>query len=377
LIGHSSSVYHAAQVGPLVWTGSWDKSICAWNPQAHEFVRKIETSHTDAISLILPLWVPSRNAWDVATASWDRSIHVWHVPASYADSSSPPGSVENAFVDNNAEGQQANFQTGSSNTTEAKRPPPQRAFSYTNVNQSPNPGQLPITSPRGRGGKKGGPGASRPKNFMVNPQQTVTQTNGPTSPPPAPPKKRIPPQSISTDDLYSTSNTLANGPVPSEALLNPPPTNIPAPLVNIPAPLVNIPAPSTIVPPIPQPLPPINSTAVPKVPNSSLELPKSIDDCITRTQELSIELKNIEVEQIKIATEIDLHENLMVSTLTSRDIKEESEAWTQMKTRLYELLRKETEMDSKRSKKASQILEVSQLRRMHFIKNIVRCKGSE
>jgi hypothetical protein len=82
---HSATVYCLAQVGPLVWSSSWDKSICAWDPSTLQFIRKIENRHTDAISWMSPRWRPDVKGWDVWTGSWDRSIQVWFVPETYTE----------------------------------------------------------------------------------------------------------------------------------------------------------------------------------------------------------------------------------------------------------------------------------------------------
>jgi hypothetical protein len=62
---HNATVYCAAAVGPLVWTCSWDKSICAWEPTTLQLITKIPNKHTDAISWILPVWKQSYNGWEV------------------------------------------------------------------------------------------------------------------------------------------------------------------------------------------------------------------------------------------------------------------------------------------------------------------------
>jgi hypothetical protein len=82
---HNATVYCVVAVGPLVWSSSWDKSICAWDPTTLQFVRKIDNRHTDAISWMTPRWRQDVQGWDVWTGSWDRSIQVWFVPKSYAD----------------------------------------------------------------------------------------------------------------------------------------------------------------------------------------------------------------------------------------------------------------------------------------------------
>lgn len=82
--GHSSTVYHIIKIGDLVWSSSWDTTICWWKTNPVELVYKMPNRHTDAISYVLPVWREELNGWDVWSSSWDRSCQVTFIPSSYA-----------------------------------------------------------------------------------------------------------------------------------------------------------------------------------------------------------------------------------------------------------------------------------------------------
>jgi hypothetical protein len=95
--GHSAAVYHIERVGDLIWSCSWDTTICWWRTtptsSTVELVAKMPNRHSDAVSYLLPIWREHLNGWDVWSASWDRSCQVTFVPASYAQHLPAPDSI--------------------------------------------------------------------------------------------------------------------------------------------------------------------------------------------------------------------------------------------------------------------------------------------
>eukprot|EP01128_Nolandella_sp_AFSM9_P004113 TRINITY_DN1799_c0_g1_i1.p1 TRINITY_DN1799_c0_g1~~TRINITY_DN1799_c0_g1_i1.p1 ORF type:complete len:920 (-),score=246.63 TRINITY_DN1799_c0_g1_i1:201-2849(-) len=95
---HTGTVYHVAQIGSLVWSVSWDRSVFAWDVKTKEFVRAIPNPHIDAISFVHSVYRPSMRGWQVWTGSYDRTININFISQNYAgvsgeyipSSSAPP-----------------------------------------------------------------------------------------------------------------------------------------------------------------------------------------------------------------------------------------------------------------------------------------------
>eukprot|EP01120_Amphizonella_sp_Union-15-10_P006130 TRINITY_DN1924_c0_g1_i1.p1 TRINITY_DN1924_c0_g1~~TRINITY_DN1924_c0_g1_i1.p1 ORF type:complete len:144 (-),score=29.29 TRINITY_DN1924_c0_g1_i1:4-435(-) len=109
-------------------------------------------------------------------------------------------------------------------------------------------------------------------------------------------------------------------------------------------------------------------------PQSPPDLPKSLEDCISKIFELSNELNSVELKLFYIEKDLDLHEKKMLSSLNFKDLKEDSQAWVQMKSHLFELLKTEAELNSNRNQKMSEILELKQMKRLYFIKKVLSNK---
>jgi serine/threonine protein kinase/WD40 repeat protein/GTPase SAR1 family protein len=76
LEGHSSRVFTGATDDTqFVWTGSWDKSIIAWNFKTRNFVKQMEIHHDDAVSALL--WVKRAHDNALVSGSWDGKIVMW------------------------------------------------------------------------------------------------------------------------------------------------------------------------------------------------------------------------------------------------------------------------------------------------------------
>eukprot|EP01096_Ripella_sp_DP13-Kostka_P007835 TRINITY_DN2890_c0_g5_i1.p1 TRINITY_DN2890_c0_g5~~TRINITY_DN2890_c0_g5_i1.p1 ORF type:complete len:559 (+),score=184.75 TRINITY_DN2890_c0_g5_i1:996-2672(+) len=72
LEGHASRVFYLLYHDKYVWSCSWDKSIILWDAETGNFVQEIRDTHDDAISAMVSINVGTHS--EVWSGSWDKTI---------------------------------------------------------------------------------------------------------------------------------------------------------------------------------------------------------------------------------------------------------------------------------------------------------------
>eukprot|EP01127_Copromyxa_protea_P013537 TRINITY_DN3665_c0_g3_i2.p1 TRINITY_DN3665_c0_g3~~TRINITY_DN3665_c0_g3_i2.p1 ORF type:complete len:1154 (-),score=276.80 TRINITY_DN3665_c0_g3_i2:120-3581(-) len=91
---HKGEIYALMEIGPFIWSVSWDCMIFTWDKKTQEYVTNILNFHRDAIQTLLPVPRSENDGWIVWTGSSDRTINVMFVPTEYTEELHQQGLIE-------------------------------------------------------------------------------------------------------------------------------------------------------------------------------------------------------------------------------------------------------------------------------------------